>query len=312
MGVLVVDKPEGPSSFAVLRRVRALVGRALAGGEVKARKLKCGHGGTLDPAASGVLPICFGEATKLAAFLLEADKTYDLTVRFGVSTDTQDATGAVVDRGSIEGLTEAAIRDLLPGMTGEIEQVPPMYSALKHQGRPLYAYAREGQEIQRAPRRVRIHQLDLVAFLPPDSARLLVRCSKGTYVRVLAADLGRAAGTGAHLTALRRTASGPFQLEQAMTLAQLEDRVDRGEALPFISPATALAHLPGVRAGEAEARALGQGQRVPAAAFGLPAASRGRVRILREDDSLLAVAELTAEGAQPLRVFGRAVPGVQI
>ncbi len=312
MGILVVDKPEGPSSFAVLRRVRALVGRAIGGSERAARKLKCGHGGTLDPAASGVLPICFGEATKLAAFLLEADKIYELTVRFGVTTDTQDATGTVVDRGSLDGLSEAAIRERLPAMVGEIEQVPPMYSALKHRGRPLYAYAREGQEVERAARRVHIHALELLAFLPPDSARLRVRCSKGTYVRVLAADLGRATGSGAHLAALRRIASGPFHLEQAITLAQLEERVDRGEPLPLISPTTALAHLPEVRAGEAAARALGQGQRVPAEAFGLPAATRGRVRIVREDDSLLAVAEVTAEGARPLRVFGRGLAGVQL
>ena len=310
MAILVIDKPEGPSSFAVLRRVRALVSRALSG-DRPARKLKAGHGGTLDPAASGVLPICLGEATKLAAFLLEADKAYELTVRFGVSTDTQDATGTIIDRGSTDGLSEAAVRGLLPALLGEIEQLPPMFSALKHRGRPLYAYAREGQEIQRIPRRVRIHELDLLEWVPPDAARLRVRCSKGTYVRVLAADLGRAAGSGAHLGALRRIASGPFSLDQAVTLPALEALVDRGDPLPLVSSATALAHLPGIRAGEAEARALGQGQRVPAAAFGLPAATRGRVRVLREDDSLLAVAELTAEGAQPLRVFGRAIPGVQ-
>src|SRR5688572_27278141 len=125
MGILVIDKPEGPSSFAVLRRVRALVCRSLTGSEQKARRLKCGHGGTLDPAATGVLPICFGEATKLAAFLLEADKRYELTVRFGVSTDTQDATGEVLERGSIDGLSEGLVRDLLPPLAGRIDQVPP-------------------------------------------------------------------------------------------------------------------------------------------------------------------------------------------
>jgi tRNA pseudouridine55 synthase len=298
MGVLIIDKPEGPSSFAVLRRVAAMVCRGLP------RKPKCGHGGTLDPFASGVLPVCLGEGTKLAGFLLEADKAYEATVRFGVATDSHDVTGNVVATGPVT-LTGDALVPLLGGFVGEVEQVPPMHSALKHQGRPLYSYAREGTEIDRPARRVQIHALELLEWLPPDSARLRLRCSKGTYVRVLAADLGRAAGTVAHLTALRRIASGPFRIEDAVTLPELERRLDRGEPPPMVSLARALAHLPPATAGAQVATDLAQGKRVAASAVGLPEGARGRVRVLREDETLLAVAEVTAEGARPVRVFAR-------
>jgi tRNA pseudouridine55 synthase len=304
MGVLIVDKPVGPSSFAVLRRVRSLVARSLAGpGGLSRRQLKCGHGGTLDPFASGVLPICIGEATKLAGFLLDADKAYEATVRFGVATDSADLTGAVVEHGPLDGLTESRLRDLVARFAGVIEQVPPMHSALKHQGRPLYAYAREGTEVVRAPRQVQIHEIEVLAFVPPDSLQLRLRCSKGTYVRVLAADLGRAAGTVAHLASLRRTASGPFRIEEAVTLADLEARLDARQPLPMVSLGRALAHLPGVTADGAAEAALVKGQRVSAAAVGLPEGMTGRVRVMREDQSLLAVAEVGVDGARPVRVF---------
>jgi tRNA pseudouridine55 synthase len=304
MAVLIVDKPEGPSSFAVLRRVAGLVSRSLLGPKGGApRRLKCGHGGTLDPFASGVLPICFGEATKLAGFLLDADKEYEATVRFGVATDSHDLTGTVIATGPIDSLSEALLRRLLATFVGEMEQVPPMHSALKHRGRPLYAYAREGTEIERQPRKVRIHEIDLLAWQPPDVARVRLRCSKGTYVRVLAVDLGRAAGTEAHLVALRRTASGNFGIAGAIGLPEIEARVDRGEGLPMVSLARALAHLPGARAGALAAAALLQGQRVAASAVGLSDGTRGRVRVLREDETLLAVADVTADGAQPVRIF---------
>jgi tRNA pseudouridine55 synthase len=304
MGVLIVDKPVGPSSFAVVRRVRALVGRSLAGPSgLSRRQLKCGHGGTLDPFASGVLPICIGEATKLAAFLLEADKAYEATVRFGVATDSGDVTGAVVGDGPLPELDAGGLRALVGSFQGFIEQVPPMHSALKHQGRPLYAYAREGTEIARAPRRVQIHALEVLGWVPPDSLRLRLRCSKGTYVRVLAEDLGRAAGTVAHLTQLRRIASGPFRIEEAVTLAELEARLDAREPLPLVSLNRALEHLPGFTAAGPTAAALVKGQRVPAAAVGLPEGVTGRVRIMREDHSLLAVAEVGVDGARPVRVF---------
>src|SRR4051812_31102979 len=194
--VLVIDKPIGPTSFDVVRRVRRAVG---------ARRV--GHGGTLDPAASGVLPICLGEATKLAQFLLDADKQYDFSVCFGVETDTDDAAGAVTARSDASAIDEAAVRRALAPFRGAISQVPPIYSALKREGRPLYDYARAGEVVAIAPRAVVVHELEVTSFAGPGAVALTMRCSKGTYVRALARDLGRALGAGAHVTALRRTRS---------------------------------------------------------------------------------------------------------
>ena len=251
MSILVIDKPSGPSSFLVCRRVRGLLGKK---GE------KVGHGGTLDPFASGVLPICIGEDTKVVPFLLDADKTYDAVARFGVETDTLDGTGRVVAEHSLKGLDAAAIAAALAGFRGLISQVPPMYSALKREGRPLYAYARQGETVDRPARQVTIHELELVAFEPPDRARLRIRCSKGTYIRSLAADLGHGLGVGAHLLELRRTASGPFSLAQAITLDELRARIAEGRALPMLSALDALAHLPRVTVDASQALVLERGQ----------------------------------------------------
>jgi tRNA pseudouridine55 synthase len=297
MSVLVVDKPVGPTSFAVVRRVRDLLRR------LDGRKAKVGHGGTLDPLASGVLPVCIGEATKLAPFLLDADKEYEAEVRFGVTTDTLDAAGKVLSEASVAGLDQAAVSAALPRFRGAIDQVPPMYSALKRAGRPLYEYARQGLELPRAARPVVVHELELLAWEPPATARLRVACSKGTYVRSLAADLGAALGPGAHLTALRRTVSGPFTLGQAIGLEEAEARVDRGEGLPLVSLADALAHLPAATPSEAIAWAIGQGQRVPRAALALPPEASGQARLLRPDGSLLAVVRLEQEIVRPVRIF---------
>ncbi len=179
--VLVVDKPLGLTSFDVVRRVRRAAG---------ARRV--GHGGTLDPAATGVLPVCLGEATKLAQFLLDADKQYDFTVCFGVETDTDDAAGTVTARRDAGAVDEAAVRRALEPFRGPITQVPPNYSALKRAGRPLYDYARAGEPVEAAPRGVVVHELELTSFAGPAAVALTMRCSKGTYVRALARDLGRA------------------------------------------------------------------------------------------------------------------------
>jgi tRNA pseudouridine55 synthase len=235
--VLVIDKPVGPTSFDVVRRIR----RA-------ARSKRVGHGGTLDPAASGVLPICLGEATKIAQFLLDADKQYDFTVCFGVETDTDDAAGKVTARRDAGAVEEAAVRGALAAFRGPITQVPPSYSALKRDGRPLYDYARSGETVEAAPRAVTVHELELTSFSGPDAAMFTMRCSKGTYVRALARDLGRALGVGGHVTALRRTRSGPFALAQARPLdavlaALAEAGADPAPALPWVEPAEALRHL---------------------------------------------------------------------
>lgn len=302
-GVVVVDKPVGPTSFAIVRQARQATG---------ARKV--GHGGTLDPLASGVLPLCFGEATKLAQFLLDADKEYEATIGFGVETDTYDAGGTIMTRRPAQQLTIDVIREALAGFVGEQAQVPPMYSALKRDGRPLYAYAREGETLDRAPRTIRIHAIELRDFTEAGhanagypTARIFLRCSKGTYVRSLAFDLGRVVGTGAHLAALRRTRSGPFGLDGAVRPEALAST-----PLPVVSPADALAHLPTIVVARDVARAIGHGQLVTWAQAGVALSDAPRdppgdplVRILGPGGHLLAVARqgAAAEAIRTIRVF---------
>ena len=230
-GVLLLDKPLGLSAQAAVERVKALLGAD-----------KAGHTGTLDPLASGLLPVCLGAATKFAQVQLDADKAYEAVLRLGVRTTTGDAEGQVIATAPVdpERLTAARLEELARRFTGVIEQIPPMHSALKKDGKPLYAYARAGVQVERAPRQVTIHALTLEP-MPNDATalRLTVRCSKGTYVRTLAEDLGAALGCGAHLIALRRTASGPFELAQAVTLAQLQHSTLQ-ERLRWLRPPEAL------------------------------------------------------------------------
>lgn len=297
-GVLVVDKPSGMTSFDVVRRVK------------RAAKVKrVGHGGTLDPLASGVLPICLGEGTKLAQFLLDADKEYDVTLALGVETDTYDADGTVTARQDATAIDEARVRAALPAFTGPIEQRPPVYSALKRDGRPLYDYARAGESVEIAPRQVTIHELALTAWNGPGSVGLRVRCSKGTYVRSLVFDLGRALGVGAHVTALRRTRSGPFALDAALPLeGALSALAEPGAEVPLVAPADALGHLPRCTVDDDLARALEQGKRPPWDALG--PVGRARACLLRPDGRLLAVAEPREDGTVgTLRVFGVAGAG---
>ena len=231
--VLVIDKPIGPTSFDVVRRVRRAAGLR-----------RVGHGGTLDPAASGVLPVCLGEATKLAQFLLDADKEYTFAVCFGVETDTDDAAGTVTARRDATAVGEAEVRRAIEPFRGPISQVPPSYSALKRAGRPLYDYARAGEAIEAAPRPVTVHELELTSFAGATSAAFTMRCSKGTYVRALARDLGRTLGVGAHVTALRRTRSGPFSLAEAKPLDEVLALLPaETAALPLVTLAEALRHL---------------------------------------------------------------------
>jgi len=208
-GVLLLDKPAGVTSNAALQRARRALGAA-----------KAGHTGTLDPLASGLLPLCFGEATKFAQVLLDARKRYRATVRLGVTTTTQDAEGDIVATRPVL-CDRHALEAALSQFVGEIDQVPPAYSALKRQGRSYYEYARAGIAIEREARTVTIDSLALVDWQAPDAV-IDVACSKGTYVRTLGADLGERLGCGAHLAALRRTASGSFTLDQAVSLPDLE------------------------------------------------------------------------------------------
>jgi tRNA pseudouridine55 synthase len=208
-GVLLLDKPSGISSNDALQKAKRLFNAA-----------KAGHTGTLDPLATGLLPLCFGEATKFAGELLHADKSYRATLRLGVTTDTADADGRVLDTRPVA-VTATELCEVLAGFAGDIEQTPPMYSALKRDGKPLYEYARAGIELEREPRRVSIHRLELLS-LAGDEVVVDVDCSKGTYVRTLAADIGDVLGCGAHLTVLRRTRIGNLDLSRAITLADLE------------------------------------------------------------------------------------------
>jgi tRNA pseudouridine55 synthase len=212
-GILVLDKPAGPTSNQALQRVKWLFDAA-----------KAGHTGSLDPLATGVLPICFGEATKFTQFLLEADKTYASTFRLGVTTTTGDRDGEVLAEQSAAGVTMAQVEAAVAAFRGAIEQIPSMYSALKQGGQPLYKLARQGVEVERSPRAVTIHRYEIGDFRPGECAELdvVIRCSKGTYIRTLAEDLGRVLGCGAHVARLRRLASGPFREADAVTFEQIE------------------------------------------------------------------------------------------
>ncbi len=273
-GVVLLDKPSGVSSNAALQRARRALGAA-----------KAGHAGTLDPLASGLLPLLLGEATKLAGALLDADKRYEATVALGTTTTTGDVEGAVLERRPVavtqRDLDLAAVRFL-----GEVEQVPPMHSALKHRGRPLYDYARRGVSVPRPARRVTIHELTL-ELATATTVRLYLRCSKGTYVRTLAEDLGAELGCGAHLSLLRRTGVGPFSVAEAIALDALES-APPAERQRCIRPVEVLVgHLPEVELSAQLAGRFRQGQ-VVATARPVP---QGAVRVLGPDRRFLGLGE---------------------
>ncbi len=306
MSVLVVDKARGPTSLDVVKRVERALGRPRRATE-DGKRLRFGHGGTLDPMATGVLPVCVGEGTKLAQFLLEADKEYETTVRLGIETDTLDAEGQVTAQVAVADVDEARIQETLAEFRGPIAQIPPMYSALKREGKPLYEYARSGVELPREARKVTIHELELLSWTPPHEFRLRVKCSKGTYVRTLGADIGTRLGVGAHLTSLRRIASGPFTAAQALPIEEVEDRIAKGESLPWISPADALIQFAAVVVPAELVADVEQGKRLLALEIGwkeTPVPSGAPRRLLRPDGSLLAVANRETGGRLlTLRVF---------
>ncbi len=253
-GIVLLDKPAGMTSNAALQAVKRLYDAQ-----------KAGHTGSLDPLATGLLPICLGEATKVSAFLLDADKHYRFTVRLGERTDSGDADGEIVERREPGAVDRSSLEPVLARFTGEIEQVPPMHSALKRGGRPLYEYARRGEEVERASRPTMIHRLDLLAVDGP-AVELAVHCAKGTYVRTLAEDIGEALGCGGHVTALRRTGSGPFVEPRMVTLDELQERAE-GEGPEgldrCLTPTDrALADWPGIEVAAGLAAFLRQGQAV--------------------------------------------------
>jgi len=281
-GVLVIDKPQGPTSFEVVRRVKSALGLKRAG-----------HTGTLDPMATGVLPVCLGEATKLAGLLTEGDKAYDAVVRLGMVTDTQDVTGTVLETRPVPPLSVELLEAALEQFRGTFSQLPPMYSAVKVKGKRLYERARAGESVERTPRRVTVSSLVLRDFSASECT-LSVRCSKGFFVRTLAEDLGRALGCGGTLKSLRRTASGPFALDRALPLSQVEalgvaGTAGRATLVARIVPmAAALPDLPVVQITEPDAVRVLHG--VPLVLG--PGAPVGRVRVLGPDGALLAVGDV--------------------
>jgi len=284
-GVLLLDKPVGPSSSAVLQAVKRLLNAE-----------KAGHAGTLDPLASGLLPLLFGEATKFAQYGLDAAKEYVADIRLGAATDTGDAEGQVIERRAVD-VDAPRLAKALEGFRGDIAQVPPMYSALKHEGQPLYELARAGQSVDRAARRVRIHELEL-AGRKDDLVRLRIRCSKGTYVRQLAIDLGLALGTVAHLEALRRTAVGAFRIEQAPSLDDLQALGGTARAALLLPPDSLLSDLPKLELAEEQATRFMNGQVLP---LDTP---RGACRVYRRHGGLLGVGEIrTGSGLRPVRLI---------
>lgn len=287
-GVLLLDKPLGWSSNQALQRVKTFY-----------RAERAGHTGTLDPLATGLLPIALGAATRFAQGLLDADKGYRATLRLGVRTATGDAEGEVLEERTVA-VDRAGLEAALARFRGEIEQVPPMYSALKRDGRPLYELARRGETVERAARRVTIHRLALVSFDPPEAV-IEVDCSKGTYVRTLAEDIGAALGCGAHLTGLRRTRIGRFDLERARTVASIEAAPEAERDAWLLPPDALLPEMDAATldAGAAERFCHGQTVAAPGATGG-PAAP---VRVYAPDGSFLGLAQRTADGRlEPERV----------
>lgn len=283
-GVLVLDKPPGCTSNEILQRVKRMYGAA-----------KAGHTGSLDPLATGVLPLCFGEATKFSQFLLDADKAYVVKAKWGERTDTSDADGEVVESCSTEGLTQAALLQTLEQFMGEIEQIPSMYSALKHNGQPLYKLARQGVEVERPARKVRINSLKLLDF---DAAyfSLAVSCSKGTYVRNLVEDIAAAMGNLAHVVELRRTQAGPYTLEQAVTVDTLSQALESGghKALDelLLPLGTSADHWPELVLSESTAFYLRNGN--PVQIPGAPI--EGWVKMIGPNQEFIGVGEVLDDG----------------
>jgi tRNA pseudouridine55 synthase len=296
-GILLLDKPEGLTSNAALQKVRRLLGAR-----------KAGHTGSLDPLASGLLPLCFGQATKVCGLLLEANKTYLVTMVLGERTTTGDREGAVIERLAVPELDADALRRVAAGFLGESGQIPPMYSALKHQGQRLYQLARQGLEVERPARRITVHRIDLLG-IEDHRLQFEIECSKGTYVRSLAEDFARACGTVGHVGSLRRLSLGPFTRPAMHELASLEQAATRPDALDalLLPVDAALPGMPAVMLGTAEQACVLQGQPVFVTGPG-----SARVRMYGEGGLFLGTGRMTAEGRRlaPDRIMVDIVPAV--
>ena len=288
-GVLLLDKPAGVGSNAVLQVLKQLYGAE-----------KAGHAGTLDPLATGLLPVLFGQATKFSHLALDADKEYVACARLGVTTTTGDAEGEVLERRPCHVRPED-VEPVLAAFRGDLEQVPPMYSALKHAGQPLYVLARAGRQVPRAARRVRVHALELLQCAA-HSLELRIRCSKGTYIRTLVEDIGRALGCGAHVSALRRTLSGAFRIEDAVRLEQLQAETAAARDARLLPLEQLLGSLPRVDLPAALAERFARGQ-----ALQIAQAPAGQCRVYGQQGRLLGLGEGRAPGElRPRRLVSHA------
>lgn len=280
-GVLLLDKPLGLSSNQALQQVKRLYQAA-----------KAGHTGSLDPLATGLLPICLGEATKFSHFLLDADKSYRALIRLGSTTTTGDAEGEVMSRADVN-VSQETLRSVLKSFIGQIEQVPPMYSALKHQGKALYEYARDGIDIPRPARQITIFNIELNSFEQGShQLEIDVVCSKGTYIRTLAEDIGKALGCGAHLAGLRRLTTAHFKLEDAFTIEQLEKMSADERDNILLRPDASVIDLPIIELDADSAYYLLQGQSVWKSGINI----EGLFRLYKEGGQFLGLGELDEEG----------------
>ena len=282
-GVFLLDKPQGMSSNDILQKVKRIF-----------QANKAGHTGALDPLATGMLPICLGEATKFSQFLLDSDKRYQVTAKLGERTDTSDAEGQVVET-KVVNVTESDIQQALAQFRGDILQVPTMFSALKHQGKPLYEYARAGITVEREARPITIFELKFIAYEAP-FLTLEVHCSKGTYIRTLVDDLGEVLGCGAHVTVLRRLAVADYPIAAMMSYVDLQNMAENQplEALDklLLPMDTAVSNLPKINLNEQQTKAVGFGQRVK---FENVEQMYGLVRLFSNTAQFLGVAEVTAD-----------------
>ena len=283
IGILLLDKPVGLTSNAALQKVKSLY-----------RAKKAGHTGSLDKAASGLLPLCFGEATKFSGFLLNADKHYRTIFQLGIQTNTGDAEGEVVYRGALQKFTRKRIEAALAGFQGTVMQVPPMFSALKHKGQRLYKLAHQGLEVDREPREITVHSITLLDYRD-DELELEILCSKGTYIRTLAEDIGKELGCGAHVKSLRRIGVGPYSDENMLALAELETIAETGLSgldAELLGIDSVLQDMPSIHLVESVAFYLCQGQPVMVP----KAPTHGMLRIYTEDKRFLGVGEVLEDG----------------
>ncbi|AZZ94198.1 tRNA pseudouridine(55) synthase TruB [Hahella sp. KA22] len=292
-GVLVVDKPQDWTSNAVLQKVKYALNAQ-----------KAGHTGALDPLATGVLPLCFGEATKFSQLLLDSDKEYVTCAYLGRTTTTSDAEGEIISDSPVPDLSISELENILEQFRGSLKQIPSMYSALKHKGTPLYKLARQGIEVEREARDIVIHELELLEYTQP-YLRLRVLCSKGTYIRNLVEDIGEVIGCGAHVTELRRTRCGPFTLEDGVSFAPFEDESGRQVAAEeyqqrLLSVDSSVRQFPEILLDEANTGSIIQGQTVKIS----PLSSEGRVRLYSYGRRFIGLGEVMSDGTlKPVRLL---------